>query len=184
MLTLVSARQYRGLVRAVSLAARTADRRSRQRVRHRADARCSARPMCSAAPSARSCRARTCSASACSTPGCRACWSAVRSRPWPKICFAAQWAIILHQLGTMTGADTIVNVAWVIVPLIVIAECFSWHAVLTTKYLYNADREFDLGRRLLHHRRRASAGCCRSSTARCARSWSSRSSGSRSIWRS
>src|SRR5450432_3828524 len=55
-----------------------------------------------------------------------------------EICFAAQWAIILHQLGTMTGADTTVNAAWVIVPLIVIEECFSWHAVLTTKYLHNA----------------------------------------------
>ena len=55
-----------------------------------------------------------------------------------EIAFAAQWAIILHQLGTVTGADTTVNAAWVIVPLIVIAECFSWHAVLTTKYLHNA----------------------------------------------
>jgi hypothetical protein len=55
-----------------------------------------------------------------------------------EICFAAQWAIILHQLGTMTGADTTVNAAWVIVPLILIAECFSWHAVLTTHYLGNA----------------------------------------------
>lgn len=55
-----------------------------------------------------------------------------------EICFAAQWAIILHQLGTMTGADTTLNAAWVIVPLIVIAECFSWHAVLTTNYLGNA----------------------------------------------
>ena len=55
-----------------------------------------------------------------------------------EIAFAAQWAIILHQLGTMTGADTTANVALVIVPLIVIAECFSWHAVLTTKYLHNA----------------------------------------------
>ena len=55
-----------------------------------------------------------------------------------EIGFAAQWAIILHQLGTMTGADTTVNVAWVIVPLILIAECFSWHAVLTTHYLGNA----------------------------------------------
>ena len=52
--------------------------------------------------------------------------------------FAAQWAIILHQLGTMTGAETTLIVAWLIVPLIVIAECFSWHAVLTTHYLGNA----------------------------------------------
>src|ERR1700731_3689671 len=55
-----------------------------------------------------------------------------------EICFAAQWAMILHQLGAMTGADTTLNAAWVIVPLILIAECFSWHAVLTKNYLGNA----------------------------------------------
>jgi hypothetical protein len=55
-----------------------------------------------------------------------------------EICFAAQWAIILHQLGTMTASDTTLNAAWVIVPLILIAECFSWYAVLTTHYLGNA----------------------------------------------
>jgi hypothetical protein len=55
-----------------------------------------------------------------------------------EICFAAQWAIILHQLGTMTGADTTLQAAWAIVPLILIAECLSWYAVLTTDYLGNA----------------------------------------------
>src|SRR5216683_967999 len=55
-----------------------------------------------------------------------------------EICFAAQWAIILHQLGTMTAANTALNAAWVIVPLILIAECFSWYAVLTKNYLGNA----------------------------------------------
>jgi hypothetical protein len=55
-----------------------------------------------------------------------------------EICFAAQWAIILHQLGTMTGSDTTLTAAWVILPLILIAECFSWYAVLTTHYLGNA----------------------------------------------
>jgi hypothetical protein len=55
-----------------------------------------------------------------------------------EIAFAAQWAIILYQLGTMTGADTTVNAAWVIVPLILIAEGFSWYAVLTRHYLGNA----------------------------------------------
>ncbi len=53
-------------------------------------------------------------------------------------CFAAQWAVILYQLGTLTGADTTLNAAWAIVPLILIAECFSWYAVLTTKYWANA----------------------------------------------
>jgi hypothetical protein len=55
-----------------------------------------------------------------------------------EICFAAQWAIILHQFGRMTGADTTLQVAWVILPLIVVAECLSWYAVLTTNYLGNA----------------------------------------------
>src|SRR6201990_1526895 len=40
--------------------------------------------------------------------------------PVAEICFAAQWAIILHQLGVMTGADTTLTAAWVIVPLILI----------------------------------------------------------------
>src|ERR1700746_1587712 len=52
-----------------------------------------------------------------------------------EICFAAQWAIILYQLGTMTGADTTLTAAWLIVPLILVAECFSWLAVLTRNYV-------------------------------------------------
>jgi hypothetical protein len=55
-----------------------------------------------------------------------------------ELCFAAQWAIILSQLGGIASADTTLNAAWVIVPLILIAECFSWYAVLTTNYLGNA----------------------------------------------
>lgn len=55
-----------------------------------------------------------------------------------EVCFAAQWTMILLQLGTMSGATTAVNAAWVIVPLIVIAECFSWYAVVTTNYFFNA----------------------------------------------
>src|SRR5436305_13968160 len=46
-----------------------------------------------------------------------------------EICFAAQWVIVLHHLATMTGADTTLNVAYAILPLIIIAECFSWYAV-------------------------------------------------------
>src|SRR6516164_7251885 len=43
-----------------------------------------------------------------------------------EICFVAQWAIILSQLGGMADADTALNAAWVIVPLIIIAELCSW----------------------------------------------------------
>ena len=55
-----------------------------------------------------------------------------------EVCFAAQWTMILLQLGKMTGAETAANAGWVIVPLILIAECFSWYAVVTTNYLLNA----------------------------------------------
>ena len=55
-----------------------------------------------------------------------------------EVCFAVQWVVILHQLGAMTEADTTLNAAWGIVPLILIAEGFSWHAVLTRNYLYHA----------------------------------------------
>jgi hypothetical protein len=55
-----------------------------------------------------------------------------------EVCFVVQWAIILHHLGAMTGAETVLNVAWVVVPLILIAECLSWYAVLTRNYLGNA----------------------------------------------
>jgi len=55
-----------------------------------------------------------------------------------EVCFAAQWAMVLNRLGTMTGADTTLGAASVIVPLILIAECFSWHAVLTRNFLGHA----------------------------------------------
>lgn len=55
-----------------------------------------------------------------------------------EICFAAQWAIVLHHLGVIAGADSGAAFAWVVVPLIVIAECFSWHAVLTRNYVFHA----------------------------------------------
>src|SRR6516225_1303607 len=35
-----------------------------------------------------------------------------------EVCFAAQWAIFLYQLGSIAGVDTTLNVAWAIVPLI------------------------------------------------------------------
>jgi hypothetical protein len=55
-----------------------------------------------------------------------------------EVCFAAQWAMILLQLGTIADAPITLTAAWVIVPLILIAECFSWYAVVTTNYLGNA----------------------------------------------
>src|SRR5262245_51810898 len=55
-----------------------------------------------------------------------------------EVCFAAQWAIVLHQLGGVAGLDTTLYIAWAIVPLIVAAHCCSWYGVLTTNCLANA----------------------------------------------
>src|SRR2546423_2084944 len=46
-----------------------------------------------------------------------------------EICFVAQWAILLHQLGTMTGAETTVNAACWSVPLSRSAESRAGYAV-------------------------------------------------------
>ena len=55
-----------------------------------------------------------------------------------EVCFVIQWAIVLRQLGRWVKSDTVNNVAMTIVPLILIAECCSWYAVVTTNYLGNA----------------------------------------------
>ena len=55
-----------------------------------------------------------------------------------ELCFAAQWVIVLLQLGAATGASTVLNAAWIVLPLILIAECFSWYAVLTRNYAAHA----------------------------------------------
>src|SRR6186713_1857328 len=54
-----------------------------------------------------------------------------------EICFVIQWAIVLRQLADMTKSDTVRNVSSAVVPLIVLAEGFSWYAVVTTNYLGN-----------------------------------------------
>lgn len=55
-----------------------------------------------------------------------------------ELSFAAQWAMVLGLLGGMAGVDGVLNAAWIIVPMIVVAQCCSWYGVLTTNYLANA----------------------------------------------
>ncbi|MFM9938614.1 MAG: hypothetical protein ACKVP7_03850 [Hyphomicrobiaceae bacterium] len=55
-----------------------------------------------------------------------------------EVCFSAQWALMLTRLGEIAGADAIASLAWIIVPMIVVAQCCSWYGVLTTNYLANA----------------------------------------------
>jgi len=55
-----------------------------------------------------------------------------------EICFVAQWAIVLSLLGAMVNSDAVRGIARTIVPLIVLAECCSWYAVISTNFLANA----------------------------------------------
>jgi hypothetical protein len=49
-----------------------------------------------------------------------------------ELCFAAQWAFILHRVALSAGSPCVQAVSLAIVPLIVLAEICSWYAVLTT----------------------------------------------------
>jgi hypothetical protein len=49
-----------------------------------------------------------------------------------ELCFAAQWALILHHMALLTDSLPVQTVSLLIVPLIVFAEGCSWYAVLTT----------------------------------------------------
>ncbi len=54
-----------------------------------------------------------------------------------ELCFAAQWAIVLRELGKISHSDTTKNVANAIVPLIALAEICSWYAVISTNFFGN-----------------------------------------------
>jgi hypothetical protein len=55
-----------------------------------------------------------------------------------EVCFIIQWSIVLRILADNTRSDMTRRIAGAIVPLILLAECCSWYAVLTTNYLGNA----------------------------------------------
>jgi hypothetical protein len=55
-----------------------------------------------------------------------------------EICFVVQWAIVLRQLARFAESRMAGTVSRTVVPLIVLAECCSWYAVITTSYLGNA----------------------------------------------
>jgi hypothetical protein len=50
-----------------------------------------------------------------------------------ELAFAAQWALLLHRIASLSGSPFGEAVALALVPLIVLAEGFSWYAVLTTR---------------------------------------------------
>jgi hypothetical protein len=49
-----------------------------------------------------------------------------------ELCFAAQWALMLHHMALLSASLPGRTVSLMIMPLIVVAEICSWYAVLTT----------------------------------------------------
>src|SRR3989475_11091590 len=47
-----------------------------------------------------------------------------------EICFVVQWAIVVRHLAKVAQSNLAVTISNSIVPLIVIAECCSWYAVI------------------------------------------------------
>lgn len=58
-----------------------------------------------------------------------------------ELCFVAQWALLLHAAARSAVSRFGVVVAWLLVPLIAVAEVCSWSGVLTTCYLGNVFEE-------------------------------------------
>lgn len=58
-----------------------------------------------------------------------------------ELSFMAQLSIFLRELAKATGQKTALRISYVIVPLIAMAECFSWYAVISTNYLGNTMEE-------------------------------------------
>ena len=54
-----------------------------------------------------------------------------------ELCFAAQWALLLRELSRDHHHPVGERLSRLILPLIVMAELFSWYAVLSTSYLGN-----------------------------------------------
>ena len=50
-----------------------------------------------------------------------------------ELCFAAQWALMLHHMAWLSGSPLAQAVSLALVPFIVLAEGCSWYAVLTTE---------------------------------------------------
>jgi hypothetical protein len=50
-----------------------------------------------------------------------------------ELCFALQWALMLHAAALLAGSPWAQAVSWAVLPLIALAEVFSWYAVLTTR---------------------------------------------------
>jgi len=58
-----------------------------------------------------------------------------------ELCFAAQCALLVMKLSTLTGSSFLHVVGWLIVPLILVAQAYCWFAVIRLNHLGHAIEE-------------------------------------------
>ena len=58
-----------------------------------------------------------------------------------EICFSAQCAILIYDLGHYLGSPVIVTFAWLLVPIIVLAQLACWKAALTLNHFWHGIEE-------------------------------------------
>lgn len=58
-----------------------------------------------------------------------------------ELAFVAQWAIVLHFLSKESNTPLAKKISVIILPIIAVAECFSWYAVIRTHYIGNVIEE-------------------------------------------
>lgn len=58
-----------------------------------------------------------------------------------EICFSAQCALLIHDLGILLGASSIIFVSYLIVPIIACAQLFCWYAALTLNHFWHGIEE-------------------------------------------
>src|SRR5215813_4836641 len=49
-----------------------------------------------------------------------------------ELCFAVQWALVLHHSAVLSQSPFVQALSWAVVPLIVLAQGFCWYAAATT----------------------------------------------------
>lgn len=51
-----------------------------------------------------------------------------------ELAFVAQWAFLLHEIGKGSRDNSVLSISKMIVPMIFVAECFSWYACTTGNF--------------------------------------------------
>lgn len=58
-----------------------------------------------------------------------------------ELSFALQWAFVLYEIGKSTANRIVLFISKIIVPLLILAECFSWYACTTSNFRYTVFEE-------------------------------------------